>query len=108
MKFCGLINKTKLATLILVFTLFSINCLANDENFVIFTEDINGFPVPGSDGIVYFIGTTISKVHLSSRTVQNVIRISTSDLSYNVTYDKGLLNHQESVLIAFRTTFGPN
>ena len=108
MKLCSLINKTKLATLILVFTLFNISCLADDENFMIFTEDINGFPVPGSDGIVYFIGTTISKVHLSSRTVENVIRISTSDLSDNLTYDKGLLNHQESVLIAFRTTFGPN
>ena len=108
MKLCGLINKTKLATLILVFTLFNIGCFADDENFVIFTEQINGFPVPASDGIVYFIGTTISKVHLSSRTVENVIRISTSDLSDNLTYDIGLLNHQESVLIAFRTTFGPN
>ena len=76
---------------------------------MIFTEDISGFPVPASNGIVYFVGKTISKVHLSSRTVQNVIRVSwTDEISKNLTYDQGLLNHQESVLIAFRTTLGPS
>lgn len=83
-------------------------CTAENDNFIIFTEDVKGYPITSTDGFVYFVGTSISKVDLASRVVEKIMRIATSDLSTNISYDYGILNEQETVLLAIRKHNGPN
>ena len=73
--------------------------VTDNDNFIIFTEDIGGFPVPATDGNTYFIGTNISKVSLSSRIVSNVIEIYSSDLATKINFDGGALTGDQSVLV---------
>lgn len=80
--------------------------LTDDDNFIIFTEDIHGYPVPDSNGYAYFISSTISKVQLSTRTVEKVLKVTYSSGTSSIRFDRGLLNEDEDVLIVYMQRSG--
>jgi hypothetical protein len=62
-----------------------------------------------ADGYLYLFGTSVSKIELSSRTVLNEIEVYTSDSSTKISFNRGVINSDESVIIGYSTgTGGPN
>ena len=93
----------------MILLLSGVTGLQDNDNFILFSEEVGGFPVPSKDGFVYFIGKSISKVVLNTRTVHKEIEIYDSTGTTKQPFNTGALNTDQSVLVAVRsTTGGPN
>lgn len=103
------IVKPTIVLVLLVFLFIGSRGVTDNDNFIIFTEDIGGFTVSTTDGYTYFIGTNISKVSLAKRLVSNVIEIYSSDSATKINFDGGALTGDQSVLVVHPVSGGgPN
>lgn len=50
--------------LVLVLLSSQVMGLADNDNYVLYAEDIGGYPVLSSDGYLYLIGSNITKINL--------------------------------------------
>lgn len=94
----------------LALTLMSASALPDNDNYILYADDIGGYPVLSSDGYLYLIGPNITKVNLVTKTAEKEIEIYfDSTFSNKIDMDKGVLNNDESFLIVYSTLpSGPN
>lgn len=92
--------------MLLTLLLSGVAGLQDNDNFILFSEDVGGFPVPSTAGFVYFIGKSISKVVLNTRTVHKEIEIYDSAETTKQNFEIGALNTDQSVLVAVRSISG--
>ena len=82
---------------------------ADNDNFILFSDQIGGYPVPTSNGYIYLIGTSVTKLEVSTRTIINQVEIYDSTGTSKVTNSKGILNSDESILMVYNdNSGGPN
>ena len=83
--------------------------MVNDDNYVLFTSDINGHAtIPGTDGYLYTIGSTVSKIRMEDRSVAKSLLVTLGD--YPIHMAQGALSRDNKFLVVSRAanSGGPN
>lgn len=85
--------------------------IPDNDNYIIFNEDIGGYPVVNSEGFAFFISTSVAKVDLNTKSVEKKIEIyNDATHDYKPNTSKGVLSTDESILLAYSDSSagGPN
>ncbi|CAI2363489.1 unnamed protein product [Moneuplotes crassus] len=89
----------------------SVVALPDNDNFVLYADDIGGYPVVSSDGYLFLIASNITKINLETKASVKEIEIySESSNTQKIThFRRGVLSNDESLLLLYSTSLaGPH
>jgi len=69
--------KKRICLLFVFLFSFSIGNIVNDDNYILFSNTVNGdYSLPSIDGNLYLVGTYMSKIDLADRSISLVMAIT--------------------------------